>query len=112
MRRVYDVPLRRATSPVFALSFLVVHTIDDTSPFFGATVESLRESNVSVIVTFTGIDDQLAETVHSRYVYIAADIVFDHKFADLFKVDPDTGKRYLDLAPLHDTVPLRDPSPG
>lgn len=105
MRRVYDLQLRRATSPVFALSFLVVHPIDDKSPLFGITPETLRAQNANVVVTVTGIDDQLATAIHARYVWSVDDILFDRRYAELFKVD-DEGKRYLDLEPMHDTVPL------
>jgi inward rectifier potassium channel len=109
MRRVYDIPLRRATSPVFALSFLAVHIIDDKSPLYKVGAPSLRESNANIVVTFTGIDDQLAATVHSRYLWTWNEVVYDHKYADLFKVDTTTGKRYLDLGPLHDTEPMDEP---
>jgi len=105
MRRIYDLQLRRATSPIFAMSFLAVHDIDDKSPLRGMTAVSLRETNVNVIVTFTGIDDSLAATVHARYLWTWNDIVFDHRFVDMLKLD-ESGKRYLDLAPIHDTEPL------
>ena len=55
-------------------------------------------------MTFQGIDDRLAATVHTRYAYSAEDVVFDRKFVDIFKIDETTGKRYLDLAPFHDHV--------
>jgi inward rectifier potassium channel len=106
MRRVYDLKLRRQTSPVFALSFLVVHPIDEESPLYAITPEILAQGATNVIVTFTGIDDQLATNVHARYVWGTEDIRFDQRFVDLFKVDKDTGARYLDLAPMHDTEPL------
>ena len=106
MRRVHDLHLRRATSPVFALSFLAVHVIDDKSPLYGVSAVQLRESGANFIVTFTGIDDQLATNVHARYVWSWNDITYDHKFVDLIKTDPETGRRYLDLAPMHDTVEL------
>ena len=105
MRRVYDLKLRRSTSPVFALSFLVVHVIDEESPLFGVTPELLREQLANVVVTFTGIDDQLATNVHARYVWSVDDILFDHRYADLFKLD-ENGKRYIDLGPLHDSYPI------
>lgn len=105
MRRVYDLKLRRSTSPVFALSFLVVHPIDEQSPLFGITPETLRAQNTNVVVTVTGIDDQLATAVHSRYVWSVDDILFDRRYAELFKLD-ESGKRYLDLGPMHDTIPL------
>jgi len=106
MRRVYDLPLRRSTSPVFALSFLVVHEIDAASPLKNRTPEVLREQQANIIVTFTGIDDRLAATVHSRYVYTWEEIEFDRRFADLFRTDATTGRRYLDMEPFHRTEPL------
>jgi inward rectifier potassium channel len=109
MRRVYDLPLKRSTSPVFALSFLVVHPIDAASPLYGATPESIISSGTNVVATFTGIDDQLAATVHSRYLWSTSDIIFDQRFVDLFKRD-ENGKRYLDLGPIHDTEPLPAPA--
>lgn len=105
MRRIHDLSLRRGTSPVFAMSFLVVHAIDEQSPFHKMNAVQLREQNINVVVTFTGTDDSLAETVHARYLWTWNDIVFDHRFVDMLKTGDD-GKRYLDLAPIHDTEPV------
>jgi inward rectifier potassium channel len=107
MRRVYDLHLRRSTSPVFALSFLAVHVLDDKSPLYGVTVRQLRETETNLVVTFTGIDDQLAASVHSRWLWTWNDIEFDKKFANLFARD-EHGHRILDLGPIHDTVALSD----
>jgi inward rectifier potassium channel len=41
-RRVYDLSVKRSTSPVFALSFFVVHVIDDKSPLYKKTAIDLR----------------------------------------------------------------------
>jgi inward rectifier potassium channel len=106
MRRIYDLPLRRATSPIFSLSWLATHTIDAQSPIADITAESIVASNINIIVTFQGIDDRLAATVHTRYAYNIGDIAFDRRFADLFNVDPDTGRRYLDFEKFDDTEPV------
>jgi inward rectifier potassium channel len=106
MRRVHDLPLRRATSPIFSMSWLATHTIDAASPIADLTPETLVAGNVNIVVTFQGIDDRLAATVHTRYTYNAQDIVFDHRFADIFHVDPETGRRYLDFDVFHTTEPV------
>jgi inward rectifier potassium channel len=105
MRRIYDLPLRRATSPIFSLSWLATHTIDAQSPIADLTPAVLAESNINIIVTFQGIDDRLAATVHTRYAYNVDDIVFDRRFADLFNIDPESGTRYLDFQKFDDTEP-------
>jgi len=106
MRRVHDLPLRRSTSPIFSMSWLATHTIDAHSPIADLTPETLAAANVNLIVTFQGIDDRLAATVHTRYAYNAEDIVFDRRFADLFHIDPETGGRFLDFEVFHTTVPV------
>jgi inward rectifier potassium channel len=104
MRRVYDLTLRRNTSPVFALTFLATHTVDAASPLDGVTAEALAASNASLIVTFTGIDDSLAASVHARHMWTHGEIVFDRRFVDMIRTD-EGGKPYIDLAPIHDTEP-------
>jgi inward rectifier potassium channel len=106
MRRIYDLPLRRSTSPIFSLSWLATHTIDAASPIADVTPETLAAANVNIIVTFQGIDDRLAATVHTRYAYNATDIVFDRRFADIFRVDPETGRRFLDFDVFDETEPV------
>jgi inward rectifier potassium channel len=108
-RRIYDLPLRRATSPVFNMSFLAVHVIDDRSPLHQLTAVELRERNTNLTITFTGIDDSLAQAVHARYLWTWNDVVFDHRFVDMLRID-ERGKRYLDLAPIHDTEPVTSAS--
>jgi inward rectifier potassium channel len=109
MRRIYDLPLRRSTSPIFSLSWLATHTIDAASPIADLTPDSLAASNINIIVTFQGIDDRLAATVHTRYAYNVDDIVFDRRFADLFTTDAETGVRYLDFERFDDTEPALPP---
>ena len=106
MRRIYDLPLRRATSPIFSLSWLATHTIDAASPIADLTPETLAAANLNIIVTFQGIDDRLAATVHTRYAYNTDDIVFDRRFADIFRTEPATGKRYLDFDNFDVTEPV------
>lgn len=106
MRRVYDLPLRRSTSPIFSMSWLATHTIDAQSPIADLTPDTLATAGVNLIVTFQGIDDRLAATVHTRHAYNAEDIVFDRRFADIFLTDPETGGRYLDFEVFHETVPV------
>ena len=105
MRRIYDLSLRRSTSPIFSLSWLATHTIDAQSPIADLTPENLAASNINFIVTFQGTDDRLAATVHTRYAYNAGDIVFDRRFSDLFHTDPETGVPYLDFEKFHDIEP-------
>ncbi|CAN5776870.1 ion channel [soil metagenome] len=104
-RRIYELPLRTPVQPSFALSWSVYHIIDDESPLHGFQEGDLKPNQGNIIVTFQGIDDRLATTVHTRFTYQAEDLQFDRRFADIIKADVD-GTRYLDFAPFHDTEPM------
>ena len=45
-------------------------------------------------------------------MYNADDIVFDHRFADIFLTDAQTGARYLDFAQFDVTEPADPAGPG
>jgi len=106
LRRIHDLALRRGTSPIFALSWTVYHVIDEASPLHGLTAASITDGTPNILVTFQGIDDRLASSIHTRYAYEARDIVFGRRFVDIIHTEPATGVRYLDVDRLNDTEPL------
>jgi inward rectifier potassium channel len=105
IRRFYDLKLARHRSPVFALTFTVMHPIDDDSPLDGATPATLQAQNAELVVTATGIDETIAQPVHARTSYLAGEILWDHRFTDLFGWTED-GRRVIDYRRFHDTIPL------
>jgi inward rectifier potassium channel len=109
IRRVYDLALRRNTTPLFALSWVAYHTIDEASPLFGATADSVHAKQTQLIVNLTGIDDRLAASVHARHSYSFDQFSFDSRFVDIFKRDEHTGSRYLDMSRFHDIEHVSTP---
>ncbi len=105
LRRFYDLKLVRARTPVFAMTFVVMHPLDRDSPLYGATPQSLAAEQAEIIVTLTGIDAALAQTIHARASYTADEILFDRRFADIIGVTPD-GRRAIDHRHFHDTIPV------
>ena len=105
MRRFYDLKLLRAATPVFAMSFSVMHVIDESSPLHGATAESLREEDAELVVSVTGIEETMSQTVHARYSYEAAEILWGQRFVDVLGYLPD-GRRAVDFSRFHDTLPV------
>ena len=110
VRRIHDLALRRNNSPIFALSWTAYHVLDESSPLFPLSTESLATGSSNIIVTFQGTDDRLAATVHTRYSYNATDIRIDEKLVDIIKIDPETHVRYLDFEEFHRTEPYVPPS--
>jgi inward rectifier potassium channel len=105
IRRLHDLHLLRYRTPVFALSFTIMHEIDRDSPLFGATASSLMDENAELVVIATGIDETLVQPVHARTSYRPDDILWDHRFVDVMEWHAD-GYRVIDYRRFHDTVPL------
>src|SRR6185437_7862239 len=57
LRRIEDLRLVRDRHPVFRLSWSVMHVIDEHSPLFGASMETLRDSEATVLLTIEGVDE-------------------------------------------------------
>jgi inward rectifier potassium channel len=105
MRRIYDLDLTRSHSPFFMLSWTAMHPIDETSPLYGETPESLAASDADILVTLTGVDETVAQPIHARHAYAVRDLIWNHRFADVFSRLPN-GDRVLDYSHFHSVVAL------
>lgn len=104
VRRAYDLTLRRERSLLFSLTWLAVHPIVPGSPLHGLTQAQLRRAVATLVVSLTGLDEHLGQTVHARHAYSADDLRFGHRFVDVIEVLPD-GSRLIDYRRFHDVVP-------
>lgn len=104
MRRLVDLPLVRDSSPLFSLTWTVMHNIDDKSPLYGITVENAEEKLLGVLALLTGFDATYSQTVHARNFYTVADLRFNERFQDVVGRLPD-GRMLVDYNRFHDTVP-------
>ena len=101
-RRFHDLRLVRRRTPVFALTFTVMHVIDDSSPLHGATLESLVDGEAELLITVTGLEETTSQTVHARWSYGPKEILWDRRLADIFVRDA-AGRRQIDYRRFHDT---------
>ncbi len=104
-RRFYDLKLVRSQTRIFALSWTIMHEIDESSPLYGATAESLAEAETDIILTLIGFDETVSQTVHARHYYITEEILFDKRFVDIFSKKKD-GRRLLDFNRFHEVTPV------
>jgi inward rectifier potassium channel len=105
IRRIYDLKMLRHRSPSFSLSWSGMHPINESSPLYGITAESLIESNSIIIASLSGIDETVAQVVHARHTYTPYDIFWNSNFVDIIHKTPD-GHRYIDYKSFHDVVPI------
>ncbi len=105
MRRMYFLRPLRDQTPRFTLSWTIMHQIDESSPLWGNSAESLAQTKAMVIVSLSGIDETVAQPIHAPYSYAANDILWEHRFAEIFHQTPE-GHHFIDFDRFHDAEPL------
>ncbi len=101
--RLVDMQLTRDNSQALARSWTVMHAIDDKSPLFGATPQSLKEQEVEFVVTVVGTDDTSLQPVHGRARYGLEDVVWGSRHADVLRELPD-GRIELDVSKFDNLI--------
>lgn len=108
IRRFHDMKLVRDTNPIFALTWTVFHPIDQDSLLWGATPESLKAVDAMIILIVTGTDETMGQTVHARGVYMADQIVWNHRYVDIISRG-ETGGLVIDYTHFHALEPVAPP---
>jgi inward rectifier potassium channel len=104
MRRFCELKLVRPRSLLFALSWTVMHKVDEESPFYNQTPESLSAMQAELIVLLSGTDETLADTIFARHSYKPHQILWRHRFVDILSFNAK-GRRVVDLTRFHNAVP-------
>jgi inward rectifier potassium channel len=102
-RNWVELPLERKGIFFLALTWTVVHPIDEASPLWGKTAEDLEREQAELVILLKGFDDSYGQVVHARYSYRWEDIQWSAKFSPAFAVLPE-GYLMLDLTKISDTT--------
>jgi inward rectifier potassium channel len=101
--RMVDIPLARDRIPSLARSWTVFHTIDDKSPLYGETAESLATKEAELMISIIGTDDLWMQNVHATHRYMHTEIVWGKRHSDVLSEEPNAV--ILDLRKFHDLEP-------
>jgi inward rectifier potassium channel len=102
IRRFTELKLVRDRTSLFALSWTLMHHIDEASPLYGLTLEAMYERQMEIIAMLSGTDDTMAEQIYARHAYQPDDILWNKHFVDVLSMTP-SGRRVVDLTRFHDT---------
>ncbi|MEO8927123.1 MAG: ion channel [Caulobacteraceae bacterium] len=103
LRRFDELAVLRSRSPLFFMTWQVMHRVDETSPLFGETAQSLLAKRAELVVVMKGLDETFVSTIHARTSYTPDEIVWGRQLADIFVTDPK-GRRAIDFRRFHDVV--------
>ncbi|MDF5730591.1 MAG: ion channel [Rhizonema sp. PD38] len=105
IRRIYDLELLRNQTPTFSLSWAAIHPINESSPLYGMTPESLIATKTTIEISLSGVDETVVQLINARHTYSAQQILWNTRFVDIFHRTVD-GHRYIDYNYFHNVEPL------
>ncbi|GBF90042.1 hypothetical protein Rsub_02750 [Raphidocelis subcapitata] len=94
--------------PLLLMPVVAEHTIDERSPLYGHTHESLEACGAEVVVTFDGVNE-LGYTFTARRSYLPSEMHWGHTFvAVIARAARGATRHAVDLARFHEV----EPQPG
>ncbi|WP_176928900.1 ion channel [Paraburkholderia lycopersici] len=108
-RRIHDLKLVCDQHPLFTLGWNLMHVIDETSPLYGITPETLASQHATLHLVIEGSDESTAQTMQARYSWSNRQIRWHYRYVDLMS-DVD-GVSTMDYAHFHDVTPFDGAKP-
>jgi inward rectifier potassium channel len=109
IRRIRDLQLVRDQHPLFVFGWNLMHVIDEKSPLFGETADSLAAQDAEVLLTIEGSDENTAQTMQARYSWPSTDIRWQHRYVDVIREEGDVS--HVDYALFDEVVPFEPVAP-
>ena len=106
-RNFVELKLERKKIFFLALTWTVVHPIDESSPLKGMKAADLERLQAEVLILIRGYDDSFTQVVNTRYSYRWEEVEWSARFAPAFDVSA-AGHLVLDLDRISATSPIRD----
>lgn len=101
-RKYYSLKLERNQVNFFPLSWTLVHPITEESPLYGATEESLAESDSEFLLYVRATEETFLQPVHARYSYRYEEIAWGAKFRPMFDSTKIEGMVEVDVQKVHE----------
>ncbi len=93
-----------------ALSWTIVHAINEDSPLYNYTKEQVIESKMEVIVVIKAFDDHFSNIVQQRTSYTYQQVIYGARFLPMFERATDGDHTLLELNKInaHELVELNE----
>ena len=104
-RNFVELKLERSKIFFLALTWTVVHPIDESSPLIGMKAADLERLQAEILILIRGYDDSFTQVVNTRYSYRWEEVEWSARFAPAFDVSP-AGHLVLDLNRISATSPI------
>ena len=104
-RHFYTLKLHFDHVITFPAALTLRHTIDEQSPLYGETIESLEKSDTRLVASVICIETVIPATVQSQHSYSWRDVRFGERFVEIYS-NSSEGQITVDYSRLHETEPV------
>jgi inward rectifier potassium channel len=111
VRRVIELRLTRSRLPIFSMSWVLMHRIDETSPLHGYSAAKLAERDARLLLGVEAHDVTASAEVIDVKAYDPAHILFGTRYAASVSMDA-LGRPVVDLTAIGHTEPDVGPEPA
>ncbi len=102
MNKFYNLPLQINEINSLALSWTLVHAIDENSPLADFSESDIKDGKLEILVFVKAFDEVFSNTVVSRWSYTSQEIIWGAKFNVMFHPNKENTSTILDLDKLND----------
>jgi inward rectifier potassium channel len=95
--KFYQLPLEISRINSLALSWTIVHDLNEKSPLYGYTYEDLTNYRMEMIVSIKAFDEHFSNIVQQRTSYTYRELVEGAKFLPMFRKAPNGTHTILEL---------------
>ncbi len=96
----HELKLARGRTPLFVLTWTLMHVIDEHSPLHGLDAENLRAEDIRLTITVQAREHALARDFFEVKTYGASEILFGMSYADTIVTSND-GQTRADIRRIH-----------
>jgi inward rectifier potassium channel len=109
--RFFPITLEISKINSLALSWTIVHAINEDSPLYDMTFEEIKDANIELLYHIKAFDDHFSNIVQQRTSYNVPEIVYGARFLPVFHSAEDRSSTILELDKIGAFEPATLPEP-
>lgn len=83
LKRPFPLELVNSRTPLFPLSWLLVHKLEEGSPIYPLNEANVHDNEMQIMVTFIGLEESLSQSIFAQHTYDLSDVEFNAHFEDM-----------------------------
>lgn len=98
-----------ASDLFFIWPMVVVHRIDESSPFYNMSAADMLQEKFEIVVILEGTIESTGQTTQARSSYLNMEILWGHRFLPVVSYNNDRQGYDIDYSKFNETIPVDTP---